>query len=379
MMADVDAVIVGAGAVGLAIGRSLAVRGLSVIVLEKHAGFGEETSSRNSEVVHAGMYYPTGTLKARLCVAGARAIYEYCTPRGIAATPIGKLIVAPDANDVGPLEDLLARGNANGVEGMMMIDARAIKAREPEIDAQAAIYSPVSGIFDSHSYMLALLGDIEDHGGALARSTPFEGASYKGGAWHVRTGGAAPTTVSATHLILSAGLWSTHAAKRVEGLDMDHIPETFYARGNYFRYGGKAPFKHLIYPMPGATGLGIHVTPDMSGHARFGPDVQFIEAIDYRVDESRKQAFVDSIKAYWPSLDPDLLHPDYSGIRPKIGNAVKGFEDFKISGPEVHGLEGLITLFGIDSPGLTSSFAIGGYVADMIAPVRATLDQCESH
>jgi L-2-hydroxyglutarate oxidase LhgO len=368
-LADVDAVVVGAGAVGLAIGRCLAVRGLSVIVLEQHGGFGQEISSRNSEVVHAGMYYPTGTLKARLCVTGARAIYQYCGERGIEARAIGKLIVAPDANDVGPLEHLLALGQANGVEGMVMLDGPAIHALEPEIVAEAAIHSPVSGIFDSHSYMLALLGEIEDNSGALARRTPFEGASRIDGAWKVRCGGDAPTTISATHLILSAGLGSTEAGLSVEGLAKEHVPQTFFARGNYFRYGGKAPFKHLIYPMPGATGLGIHVTPDMSGHARFGPDVQFIDTIDYRVDESRKPAFVDSIRAYWPSLDPDLLAPDYSGIRPKIGNGVRGFEDFRIIGQEVHGTENLICLFGIDSPGLTSSLAIGGYVADMITPL----------
>lgn len=367
-MADVDAVIVGAGAVGLAVARCLAVRGLSVIVLEKHGGFGEETSSRNSEVVHAGMYYPTGTLKARLCVAGARAIYQYCGERGIDARAIGKLIVAPDAGDVGPLEELLARGQANGVEGMVMLDAADIKSLEPDIVAEAAIHSPVSGIFDSHSYMLALLGEIEDHGGALARRTPFEGAAMVDGDWQVRTGGEAPTTISASHLILSAGLWSTQAGLLVEGLPAAHVPQTFYARGNYFRYGGKAPFRHLIYPMPGATGLGIHVTPDMSGNARFGPDVQFVDAIDYQVDESRKPAFVESIQAYWPALDPELLAPDYCGIRPKIGNGVKGFEDFRIIGEEVHGTNRLVCLFGIDSPGLTSSLAIGLHVADMVAP-----------
>ena len=367
-MADVDAVIVGAGAVGLAVARCLAVRGLSVIVLEKHAGFGEETSSRNSEVVHAGMYYPTGTLKARLCVAGAHAIYQYCGARGIEARAIGKLIVAPDAEDVGSLEELLARGQANGVDGMAMLDGPAIKRLEPDIVAEAAIHSPVSGIFDSHSYMLALLGEIEDNGGALARRTPFEGAAMVDGDWHVRTGGDSPTTISASHLILSAGLWSTQAGHLVDGLQPEHVPQTFYARGNYFRYGGKAPFRHLIYPMPGATGLGIHVTPDLSGHARFGPDVQFIERLDYQVDEGRKTAFIDSIRAYWPALDPDLLAPDYCGIRPKIGNGVKGFEDFRIIGQDVHGTERLVCLFGIDSPGLTSSFAIGQHVTEMVVP-----------
>jgi L-2-hydroxyglutarate oxidase LhgO len=363
-MFDVDAIVVGAGIVGLAVGRSLARRGRAVIVLERNARFGEETSARNSEVIHAGMYYPEGSLKARLCVAGKRALYAYCAARGIPADPIGKLIVAPAAADVPALAAILARGHANDIPDLTLLDAARIRALEPAIRAEAAILSPSSGIVDSHGVMLALLGEIEDGGGALARSSPFLGATpIAGGGFSVRVGGAEPVTMTTRSLILSAGLASTQAGRAVDGLDPVHVPEVRYAKGNYFRYAGKAPFKRLIYPMPGDGGLGIHVTPDLSGHARFGPDVQPVDTLDYRVDESRKPVFAASIRAYWPALDESLLEPDYAGIRPKVGDALRTFEDFRILDEGVHGLSGLVCLFGIDSPGLTSSLAIGEEVA----------------
>jgi L-2-hydroxyglutarate oxidase LhgO len=363
-VADIDAIIVGAGAVGLAVGRALAVAGKSVIVLEKNHSFGEETSSRNSEVIHAGMYYPTGSLKARHCVAGKHAMYQFCRERGISARALGKLIVIPDEAALPALTSLYERGLANDIADLEIVDAAAIKTLEPMVTAHAALLSPSSGIVDSHSYMLALLGVIEDHGGALARSAPFLGATpLASGGFEVRVGGEEPMTLTTNQLVLSAGLWSTQAGKSVEGLDPVHVPETKFAKGNYFNYGGKAPFSRLIYPMPSTGGLGIHLTPDMNGHARFGPDVQPVETLDYRVDESRKQAFVASIKAYWPQMDEALLTPDYTGIRPKVGNALHSFEDFRILDASVHGLEGLVCLFGIDSPGLTSSFAIGEDVA----------------
>jgi L-2-hydroxyglutarate oxidase LhgO len=363
-VADVDAVVVGAGAVGLAIGRALALAGQSVIVLEQHRGIGEEISSRNSEVIHAGLYYPPGSLKARLCAPAAHALYSYCGARGIEAQRLGKLVVAPHASDLPALEALAARARENGVDGIRIIDGPAIRALEPQVQAEAAIVSPHSGIFDSHSYMLALLGEIEDGGGALAREAPFEGAAQLAdGSWQVRAGGAEPVAVTAARLILSPGLHASAVAARVEGLDPATIPVTRYARGNYFRYVGKAPFGRLIYPMPGAGGLGIHVTPDLSGHAKFGPDVQPVDTLDYRVDESRRTVFAESIRAYWPQLDETLLVPDYAGIRPKIGNALKGFEDFRIDGLAQHGLAGLHCLYGIDSPGLTCSLLLGEHVA----------------
>lgn len=370
-MADVDTVVVGAGAVGLAIGRALAKAGQSVIVLERHRGIGEEISSRNSEVVHAGLYYPPGSLKAALCAPGAHAIYAYCRARGIAAQQLGKIVVAPSDADVPALEQLADRARTNGVDGIELIDPAAIRALEPEVVAAAAILSPVSGIFDSHGYMLALLGEIEDAGGALARAAPFEGAAQAAdGSWTVRVGGEGAMALSTARLVLAPGLHASAAAQRVEGLDPASIPVTRYARGNYFRYAGKAPFRRLIYPMPSAGGLGIHVTPDLSGHARFGPDVQPVEALDYRVDESRRAAFAANIRAYWPGLDETLLQPDYAGIRPKIGNALKGFEDFRIDGPSGHGLAGLWCLYGIDSPGLTCSLLLGEHVAGRVAAHR---------
>jgi L-2-hydroxyglutarate oxidase LhgO len=367
-VADIDVIIVGAGAVGLACGRALAEAGKSVIVLEKNGSFGEETSSRNSEVIHAGMYYPTGSLKARHCVAGKHAMYAFCHERGISARAIGKLIVIPDAEAMPALTALYERGLANDIPDLTIVDRATIKSLEPALTAYAALNSPSSGIVDSHSYMLALLGVIEDHGGALARGAPFLGATPSaGGGFEVRVGGSEPMTLTASKLVLSAGLWSTRAGQAVEGLDPIHVPETHFAKGNYFTYGGKAPFSRLIYPMPSTGGLGIHLTPDMNGHARFGPDVQPVSTLDYRVDESRKPDFVTSIKAYWPEMDAELLTPDYTGIRPKVGNALKSFEDFRILDQSVHGLEGLVCLFGIDSPGLTSSFAIGVDVAQRLS------------
>jgi L-2-hydroxyglutarate oxidase LhgO len=363
-VADIDCIIVGAGVVGLATARALAVRGKSVILLEKNERFGEETSARNSEVIHAGMYYPTGSLKARLCVAGKRAMYQFCHERGIAARAIGKLIVIPDHDAMPALTTLYDRGLANDIPDLTIADAGEIKKLEPAITAQAALVSPSSGIVDSHSYMLALLGVVEDNGGALARNAPFLGATpLLGGGFDVRVGGQEPMNLTCKELVLSAGLWSTQAGLMVDGLDAVYVPETKFAKGNYFTYGGKAPFSRLIYPMPSTGGLGIHLTPDMNGHARFGPDVQPVDSLDYRVDETKKPAFVASIQAYWPQMNPELLTPDYTGIRPKVGNALKTFEDFRILDAKTHGLEGLICLFGIDSPGLTSSFAIGEEVA----------------
>jgi L-2-hydroxyglutarate oxidase LhgO len=360
---DIDAIIVGAGVVGLAVGRALAAAGQQVIVLEKNSRFGEETSSRNSEVIHAGMYYPTGSLKARFCVAGKWAMYRFCHERGIAARDLGKLIVAPHPSDVPALEALHARGLANDIPDLKMFDQSQIKAMEPAIQAHAAIWSPSSGIVDSHSYMLALLGVIEDAGGALALNSPFLGATPIPGGFDVRVGGEEPTSLTTRRLILSAGLWSTQAGRLVEGLDPALVPEVKFAKGNYFAYSGKIPFRHLVYPMPSAGGLGIHITPDMNGYGRFGPDVQPVDTLDYQVDLSRKAVFAASIRAYWPGLDEALMRPDYTGIRPKIGDALHRFEDFRILDQTDHGLEGLVCLFGIDSPGLTSSYAIGEDVA----------------
>ncbi len=366
-MADIDCVIIGAGVVGLAIGAALAKSGKSVIILEKNMHFGEETSARNSEVIHAGMYYPTGSLKAKLCVRGNHLIYEYCQKRGIMANALSKFIVATNDEQVLGMEKLYKRGLDNGVP-MEIYDAAKIKSLEPALKAKAAIFSPSSGIMDSHSIMLSLLGELEDNGGALARSSPFLSAEYKNKEWQIEVGGESPTSISANFLILSAGLHSENVAKSVAGLAPEFVPIVKYGKGNYFKYTGKAPFSRLIYPMPSKNGLGIHLTPDAAGHARFGPDVEIVTSLDYKVNESRKGIFAASIKSYWPECDENLLAPDYTGIRPKIGNALEGFEDFKILDKSNHNLEGLICLFGIDSPGLTSSLALG---EEILARVNA--------
>jgi L-2-hydroxyglutarate oxidase LhgO len=364
-MADWDAVIVGAGAVGLAAGRALAARGRSVVVLERHERFGEETSARNSEVIHAGLYYPPGSLKARLCVAGRRALYQYCAARRIEARAIGKLIVAVDDSELPALRDLLDRGAKNEVEGLTLIEGAAARAMEPQLTCVAAIHSAQSGVFDSHGFMLALLGEIEDAGGALARAAPFEGASPHADGWQVRIGGAGASAFTTRLLILCPGLGASEAAAKVEGLAAEAIPETRYAKGVYFRYAGPMPFARLIYPAPSVAGHGVHYTPMADGRGRFGPDFEMVDAIDYQVDPARAAAFAEGIARYWPTVSADRLVADYAGVRPKIGAAPARFEDFRIDGPGAHGLAGLFCFYGIDSPGLTSSFALGEHLADL--------------
>ncbi len=365
-MADIDVLIVGAGMVGLSIGAALARAGKSVIIIDKNHSFGEETSSRNSEVIHAGMYYPTGSLKAKFCVRGNQMIYDYCAPRGIMANPISKLILATSESEIPKLNRIFDQGLVNGVPNMRLINESEIKKLEPAINAIAAIYAPTSGIMDSHSIMLALLGEIEEGGGALARDSKFENAELINGEWQITISGDETTKLSANYLILSAGLWSQKVAQNVAGLAPEFVPHMKYAKGNYFRYQGKAPFSRLIYPIPNHGGLGIHLTPDAAGHARFGPDVEEVSELDYKVNLARREIFAQSIRAYWPQIDADLLTPDYAGIRPKVGENIEDFHDFEILNSENHGLENLICLFGIDSPGLTSSLAIGEYVASIL-------------
>lgn len=365
-MADIDVVIIGAGAVGLAIAANVAKQGKSTIIVDKNPSFGEEISSRNSEVIHAGMYYPTNSLKAKLCVRGNELIYEFCNKRAIMANPISKLILACNETEIPKLEQIYNQGIVNNVKGMKIIETKEINNLEPELNAKAAIYAPSSGIMDSHSIMLALLGEIEDNGGALARNSPFLLAAYKNGEWHIKIGGTEESEITASTLILSGGLWSQSIANKIDGFPKNLIPNMKYAKGNYFRYLGKAPFSRLIYPIPNHGGLGIHLTPDAAGHARFGPDVEEVFEIDYRVNINRKNDFYKSISAYWPKVDESLLSPDYCGIRPKIGKTIEEFVDFQILDENSHKLPNLIALFGIDSPGLTSSLAIGEYVSEMV-------------
>ena len=361
---DFDAVVVGAGAVGLACGYALAARGQSTVVLEAGPRIGEGVSARNSEVVHGGLYYPTGSLKARLCVQGRRALYAFLEAHGVAFDRCGKLVVFNGPDELGRLDGILAQAQTNDVEGMALLSAAQAHALEPDLKCDAALISPESGVFDSHGYMLALQGEIESRRGAVALSTPFEGAEpLAGGGWRVRAGGSEPTVLTAARLVTAPGLDAQAVAARISGFAATSIPEAHYGKGVYFRLSGRAPFARLIYPPPIHGALGTHYRRDLGGQAVFGPDLEFVETLDYSVDPARAVVFADYIRRFWPGLPEGALQPDYAGIRPKLHGPDQPQPDFRIDGPEAHGLEGLVVLFGIESPGLTSSLAIGEEVA----------------
>ncbi len=362
-MTDIDAIIIGAGVIGLATARALAMRGLSVIILESGKEFGSATSSRNSEVIHAGLYYPAGSLKARLCVEGKERLYAFCQSHGVAHRRCGKLIVATRDEETAMLATLREKGEANGCNDLELIDARQAHLLEPALACVAALISPSTGIIDSHAYMLALLGDAQDHGAALALNAPFEKAEAMGDGFRVYVGGTEPTSLTCRLLINSAGLVAPMVARKIEGLQEDVIPQAGFAKGSYFSLAGKSPFSRLIYPAPNTHGLGVHLTLDLAGQARFGPDVEWVDTIDYAVDPRRMEGFGDAIRRYWPGLPDNALIPAYSGIRPKISGPDEPAMDFRIDGPETHGLAGLVNLFGIESPGLTASLAIADEVA----------------
>ena len=361
---DFDAAVVGAGAVGLACGYALARRGLSVVVLEKERAIGQGVSSRNSEVIHAGLYYPTGSLKARLCVEGRRALYPFLESHKVAFDRCGKLVVASEPEQVGHLESIRLQALENDVEGVEMIDGAAAIVLEPALRAQAALVSPESGVFDSHGYMLALQGEIEDRGGVVVTATPFEGATpLEHGGFTIATGGEAPTTLTTRLLVAAPGLGAQAVAGRIEGFPPALIPKLHFGKGVYFRLRGRAPFDRLIYPPPIPGALGTHYRRDLGGQAVFGPDLAYVETEDYTVDPARAATFYQLIRRFWPGLPDDSLDPDYAGLRPKIHGPGESQPDFRIDGAEIHGLQGLVALFGIESPGLTSSLAIGEAVA----------------
>ncbi|MGI2034738.1 NAD(P)/FAD-dependent oxidoreductase [Rhizobium panacihumi] len=358
MATDIDAIVIGAGVIGLSVARELAMVGLSVVVLESSDAIGTGTSSRNSEVIHAGLYYPQGSLKAKFCIEGRRRLYAFCKSHGVAYRRCGKLIVATTEAEVAFLEGLAAKGKRNGCDDLAIISGDEARRMEPALSCVAALVSPSTGIIDSHGYMLALRGDAEENGAAIALLSPFEQATATGTGFTVSVGGAEPMTLTCSMLINTGGLYASDIARRIGGLSIDFVPATRYAKGNYFMLSGRAPFSRLIYPAPQAHGLGVHLTLDMGGQARFGPDVEWVDTIDYEVDPRRADGFFEAIRRYWPDLPDDGLVPGYSGIRPKIGERSAPAEDFRIDGPEVHGMAGLINLFGIESPGLTSSLAI---------------------
>jgi L-2-hydroxyglutarate oxidase LhgO len=339
-MDKVDCVVIGAGVIGLAVARQLARSGREVIVLEAAEGIGTVTSSRNSEVIHAGIYYRAGSLMALMCVSGKRALYRYCADHGVPHRNCGKLIVATTPKETEKLQSIRAHAEANGVDDMQLLDGEAARALEPALNCDAALLSPSTGIIDSHAYMLALRGDAEEAGAACAFHTPIERAR-------------------------AAGLSAPAVARSIEGMPIELIPSAYLAKGNYFSCSARAPFSRLIYPVPEPGGLGVHLTLDMAGQARFGPDVEWVETIDYAVDPARAERFYPAIRRYWPTLPDGALMPSYSGIRPKIVPPAVATQDFLIQGPRDHGVAGLINLFGIESPGLTSSLAIADHVGGL--------------
>jgi L-2-hydroxyglutarate oxidase LhgO len=364
-MDRVDCVVVGAGVIGLAVARRLAQAGREVVVLEAAEGIGTVTSSRNSEVIHAGIYYKAGSLMARMCVAGKKMLYRYCAEHGVPHKNCGKLIVATTPKEAEKLQSIRAHAEANGVLDMQMLSGEAARALEPALNCDAALLSPSTGIIDSHAFMLALRGDAEAAGAALAFHTPLLHARVVAGKIELDAGGDAPMTLECRLLVNSAGLNAPAVARGIDGMPLELIPCAYLAKGNYFSCSKKAPFSHLIYPVPEPGGLGVHLTLDMAGQARFGPDVEWVDTIDYAVDPARAERFYPAIRKYWPSLPDGALMPSYSGMRPKIVPPAVASQDFVIQGPKDHGVAGLINLFGIESPGLTSSLAIADYVNNL--------------
>lgn len=366
-MDSVQTVVIGAGVVGLACAKLLAESGRDVIVLETADAIGTETSSRNSEVIHAGIYYPPGGLKARLCVSGKKALYAYCDSRGVPYRRCGKLIVATTPEEDAVLDGIAAKAAANGVDGedaLYRVSGSEARELEPSLSCVSALVSPSTGIVDSHALMLAYQGDAEAAGAMIAFETPVLGGRVSDKGIILEAGGATPMTLAANEVVISAGLSAQTIARSLSGYPPAAIPGQYYCKGNYFITARKSPFSRLIYPVPVKAGLGVHVTIDMAGGLRFGPDTEWIDGVDdvdtLEVDPKRGEAFVDAIRRYWPDLPDGALQPGYSGIRPKLNRSGAVGDDFRIDGPEVHGIAGLVGLYGIESPGLTSSLAVAG-------------------
>lgn len=356
---DIDCVVIGAGVVGLAIARALAQSGREVLVAEATEAIGTGTSSRNSEVIHAGIYYPAGSLKARLCVRGKHLLYAYCAERGIPHKRLGKLIVATSAEQAAQLEGIARRARANGVDDLQFISGEDAMRLEPALQCTAALVSPSTGIVDSHALMLAYQGDAENAGAQCVFHTPLvSGRVRPEGGFDLQFGGDDAVSLSCNVLINSAGLQAPALARRIDGVPAASIPTDYLCKGSYFTLSGRAPFSRLIYPVPQHAGLGVHLTLDMGGQAKFGPDTEWVGTEDYTLDPARAEVFYAAVRSYWPALPDDALAPGYTGIRPKISGPHEPAADFVIAGPAAHGVRGLVNLFGIESPGLTSSLAL---------------------
>lgn len=367
MSDQVEVIVVGAGVVGLAVARALALAGREVVVLERHDHEGEEVSSRNSGVIHAGIYYPPGSLKARLCVEGRAMLYAYCQDRGIAHQQCGKLLVAQE-EQLDKLRKLVETGHRNGVHDLEWLDGAQVRALEPAVRCSAGVWSPSTGIIDAHELMTALIGDLEQQGGAAVFATEFVGATRIDGGFEVVTrNDGVESGIQCRWLVNAAGLSAPEMLSRIDGYPVGRRRQAYFAKGHYFSLRSASPFRHLIYPMPGEAGLGVHATLDLAGRTRFGPDVEWVEGLSYEVDGSRAASFYQAIREYWPELPDDALLPDYAGIRPKLVGPGAGAADFEIEGPAAHGVAGLVNLLGIESPGLTSSLAVGKYVGELVS------------
>ena len=380
---QVDTVVIGAGVVGLAVARALALQGREVMVLEAADAFGTGTSARNSEVIHAGIYYLAGSLKSRLCVQGKQMLYDYCAERGIAHQRCGKLIVATSADQVDELRAIQQRAAANGVHDLRLLTRAEAQALEPSLQCHAALLSPSTGIVDSHGLMLSLLGDLEQAGGLLAANSEVKSlAALEDKAQAAIKmevfGGGESTELIARQVVNAAGLHAPALAARTQGLDLRHVPQAHFAKGNYFTLSGRAPFSRLIYPVPEPGGLGVHLTLDLGGQAKFGPDVQWVDSPhDLEVDAARGNAFYAEVRRYWPELRDGALQPGYAGIRPKISAPGEPAADFVIQGPREHGVPGLVNLFGIESPGLTSCLALGAATVEALNGDSVAMQACE--
>ena len=365
-METVECVVIGAGVIGLAVARALAAGGKETLVLERHGNIGTETSSRNSEVIHAGLHYPAGSLKANTCVRGRELLYAYCGDHGVPHNRCGKLIVATSDAQLADLDKIRRAGHTNGVNDLQLLSQREALAIEPRLRCVGALLSPSTGILDSHAYMLALQGEAESHGAVIALHAPVTGLRCVPGGVEIRLEGDTTASLCAKWVVNSAGLGAVDLATRIEGYPRERLPRAYLAKGSYFSLAGPAPFSHLVYPIPEPGGLGVHLTLDLAGAARFGPDVEWVDSIDYAVDPTRAERFYDAIRTYWPALPDAALQPAYSGMRPKISGPGEPAPDFRIDGPDVHGVPGLINLFGIESPGLTSSLAIASHVQSIL-------------
>jgi L-2-hydroxyglutarate oxidase LhgO len=362
----VDTIIVGAGVVGLALARDVAASGRSVILVERHEGFGRELSSRNSEVIHAGIYYAPGSLKAALSVRGRELLYAYMTERHVPYRKTGKLIVATENQQKPRLAELMSRAHANGVEDVTLVSSRQASALEPALRCVQALESPSTGIFDTHVFMARLAQDAKRLGAVLSFRTPFERAEKVKDGFDCWTGGSEPARMFARVLINAAGLSAPSVARTVDAMPAEHVPRMWLAKGSYVRVRAKIPFQRLIYPLPETGGLGIHLSWDLSGQGRAGPDLEWVDTLDFSVDASRIPSFRQAILRYWPSLPEDALVPDFASVRPKLHGPTQAPTDFLIQGQESHGVEGLIHLFGLESPGLTASLALAEHIGQTL-------------